>query len=353
MIEELKERVADYKARNPRAYARDVAESLGVSEAELMAVRCGEDVTALDGRYKELFETLHSLGSIKTITRNQTAVLERWGAFERVEIERAMGQVVGEEIDLRLFLRNWRSGFAVEDPSPKGVRRSLQFFDAYGESIHKVYLEDESRLDAYRDLVARHRAEAPAGPFDPVPGPVAERSDEEIDAEDLRAAWDAMRDTHEFFGLLRRFGVSRTQALRLGGLDRARPVAAISLEPALHRAAAAKLPIMIFVGNRGMIQIHSGPIHNIQRMHGWLNVLDPRFNLHVREDGIASAWVVRKPTVDGTVTSLELFDTRGESVLLMFSKRKPGAAEPPQWRDLIADLPDAPASLTPHRPEAR
>jgi putative hemin transport protein len=353
MIEDLKDRVAHYKADNPRAFARDIAESLGVSEAELMAIRCGEDVTALDGRYKELFEALHSLGSIKTITRNQTAVLERWGAFERVEIEHAMGQVVGDEIDLRLFLRNWRSGFAVEDPSPKGVRRSLQFFDAYGASIHKVYLEDESHLDAYRDLVARHRAEAPAGPFEPEPAPLAERSDRDIDAAGLCAAWDAMQNTHEFFGLLRRFGVSRTQALRLGGVDRARPVAATSLDPTLHRAAEAELPIMIFVGNRGMIQIHSGAIRNVQRMHGWLNVLDARFNLHAREDGIASAWVVRKPTVDGTVTSLELFDTRGESVLLMFSKRKPGAAEDPRWRYLVASLTAAPGTSPPDRPEAR
>jgi hypothetical protein len=46
-------------------------------------------------------------------------------------------------------------------------------------------------------------------------------------------------------------------------------------------------------------------------MGPWLNVLDPGFNLHLREDLIASAWIVRKPTADGVVSSLELFDAGG------------------------------------------
>jgi putative hemin transport protein len=103
---------------------------------------------------------------------------------------------------------------------------------------------------------------------------------------------------------------------------------------------------MIFVGNRGAIQIHTGTIHNVQRMHGWLNVLDPRCNLHVREESIASAWVVRKPTSDGIVTSFELYDAAGENVLLMFGKRKPGAVEDPRWRELVASLPAAPERTT-------
>ena len=52
----------------------------------------------------------------------------------------------------------------------------------------------------------------------------------------------------------------------------------------LEGAAAAELPVMIFVGNPGCVQIHSGPVRRIEVMGPWLNVLDPRFNLHLRED---------------------------------------------------------------------
>jgi putative hemin transport protein len=73
-------------------------------------------------------------------------------------------------------------------------------------------------------------------------------------------------------------------------------------------------------------------------MGPWLNVLDPGFNLHLREDHIASAWVVRKPTSDGLVTSLELFDAQGETIAMFFGERKPGRAELCAWRELIDEL---------------
>lgn len=332
------DRIARYRSENPRAQARDVAAALGVSEAELVASQRSQGATLLDARYQALVEALPSLGDVKTMTRNDVAVLERWGAFERVEIGGPMGQVVGEDIDLRLFLNRWRSAFAVTESGPRGTRRSIQIFDAHGTSIHKVYLEDEARVGAYRALVERHASHAPFAAPEPAPPPEPEASGDRIDVAGLQTAWDAMRDTHEFFGLLRRFGVTRTQALRLGGGQRALPVAPASFERALVAAVAAALPVMIFVGNRGMIQIHSGALQNVQTMHGWLNVLDPRFNLHVREAGLAAAWIVKKPTSDGVVTSLELYDAAGENVLLMFGKRKPGSAEDPRWRELLSTV---------------
>ena len=54
-----------------------------------------------------------------------------------------------------------------------------------------------------------------------------------------------------------------------------------------------------------------GPIKALKATGPWFNILDPRFNLHLPEDAIPSAWVVKKPTSDGTVTSLELFDAGG------------------------------------------
>ena len=96
---------------------------------------------------------------------------------------------------------------------------------------------------------------------------------------------------------------------------------------------------MVFVGNQGCIQIHTGPVVNLKRMGPWYNVLDPDFNLHLREDQIDTAWVVRKPTRDGVVTSLELFDKDGFCFAQLFGARKPGKPELQAWRDLLAALP--------------
>ena len=81
-----------------------------------------------------------------------------------------------------------------------------------------------------------------------------------------------------------------------------------------------------------------GYLRNLKRMGPWFNVLDPDFNLHLREDRIASAWVVYKPTRDGTVTSLELFDSDDFCFAQLFGARKPGKPELQGWRTIAAAL---------------
>jgi putative hemin transport protein len=106
----------------------------------------------------------------------------------------------------------------------------------------------------------------------------------------------------------------------------------------LDLAAGASTPIMVFVGNPGMLQIHSGPIQKVVSIGVWINVMDPRFNLHLRSDSVAQAWLVRKPTVDGIVTSVELFNDRGEAIAMFFGERKPGNPELTAWRALVDEL---------------
>jgi putative hemin transport protein len=237
-----------------------------------------------------------------------------------------------------LFLRHWRFGFAVRERSDHGERRSLQLFDASGQAVHKVYATAETDMAAFDALVRRFAAadQSPALVVEPAPAPDAARPDGEIDVAGLRAAWRGLQDTHDFFPLLKTYKAQRTQALRLAGRELAEPLKLSAARRALELAAERQVPIMIFVGNRGCIQIHTGLVTNLKPVGPWFNVLDPEFNLHLREDRIASAWIVRKPTVDGDVTSVELFDADGETIALLFGKRKPGLPEKPEWRDIVA-----------------
>ena len=91
---------------------------------------------------------------------------------------------------------------------------------------------------------------------------------------------------------------------------------------------------MSFVGNRGCIQIHTGPVKRLVEAHGWFNILDPAFNMHLRDQGVARAFSVRKPTDDGVVTSIELYDPAGDLTVSFFGKRKPGIPEQLPWRAL-------------------
>ena len=71
-------------------------------------------------------------------------------------------------------------------------------------------------------------------------------------------------------------------------------------------------------------------------------MLDPRFNLHLREDRVASAYVVRKPSVHGDIHALELFDAAGDIIAQVFGSRPPQGTERPDWRALVTALPKLP-----------
>ena len=164
-------------------------------------------------------------------------------------------------------------------------------------------------------------------------------ADADVNVAAFRDAWTQMQDTHEFFPLLRKFNLARTQALRLAAPRFTATLANGAAREVLQGAARTGLSIMCFVGNPGMIQIHTGPVKRIEVMGDWLNVLDASFNLHLREDRIAQTWIVRKPTADGIVTSVELFDAEGETMAMFFGERKPGKPELPGWRALVERLP--------------
>jgi putative hemin transport protein len=135
--------------------------------------------------------------------------------------------------------------------------------------------------------------------------------------------------------------MNRLGAYRVVGAPFARPVAPEAVDGVLTALAGSGVPCMIFVGNRGCIQIHSGPIHALQPMGPWQNVMDPDFNLHLRRDHIAEVWVVDKPTSRGPALSVEAFDRDGGLILQAFGYRKEreGIDHTAAWAEIVATLP--------------
>jgi putative hemin transport protein len=323
----------------------DQAAALGVSEGEWLTAHQSEaGVTRLRMPAADILRALPDLGVVMALTRNASCVHEKDGAYANIEVTGTMGLVLNHEIDLRLFLNHWAHGFAVQAPLDDGaIRHSLQFFDAAGVAIHKIFARPQTNMDAWRALVARFTA---YGPLEPVvavaPKPAnPDRPDAEIDLDGLRDGWRKLADVHDFFALLRKKGVGRRQALRLAGAPFARRIPAESVRWLLEEAAARDLPIMCFVGNQACIQIHSGPVRKVVPMGPWLNVLDPGFNLHLRADQIADAFAVWKPQTDSAVHSIELFDSEGQLICQLFGERKPGRPELVGWKQLVAEVPSA------------
>ena len=230
-----------------------------------------------------------------------------------------------------------RAVFDLRDGTPK---HSLQFFDQYGNAVHKIHLRPESNLEYFEALVEKYKHEDQQSRIDVHPRKDDRTSlpDDEIDQAGLRKAWDKLKDTHDFIFMLRDFKVGREQAFRVAGTNYAWQVDNAALSQVLERAAEASLRIMIFVNNPGCIQIHSGQVHRLKGTEDWYNVLDPDFNLHVKHKEIASTWVVKKPVDTGEVHSLECFDTEGNVLSYVFGKRHEGEHENEVWRDIITSI---------------
>lgn len=332
--------IRDYRAANPKMRERDIAAQLGISEAALVAAECGLTAIRIDGDANRFLERAAELGEVMALTRNESAVHEKIGVFENITPGRHASIVLGENIDLRIFPGAWAHGFAVTKTDGDTVRRSLQFFDKQGTAVHKIHLREASNLDAYQSIVATFKADDQSQEFvpDAAVESISEAENAVVDVGSLRDEWSKMTDTHQFHGLLRKLKLGRRQALQSIGDDFAWKLQPAAVEEMMRQSAGIELPIMCFVGNHGVIQIHSGPLANIQTMGPWLNVMDPTFHMHLRMDHLAEIWAVRKPTADGHVTSLEALDARGEMVIQFFGKRKEGFAERPEWRSIMENL---------------
>ncbi|SHM08095.1 hemin-degrading factor [Chryseobacterium polytrichastri] len=337
LVNDLKGKWDALKAENPHVRIRNAAAELGVSEAELLVTNVGEGVTVLKPEFQNILTEVEQLGKVMALTRNDECVHERKGTYLNGDFSSPHAQLfVGEDIDLRIFLNHWKFALAVVE----GDKKSLQFFGKDGLALHKIYLTKDSNEAAFDSIVEKFKAEDQnqTFEFEAVAPKAPEKADADIDAEGFKKAWTELKDTHDFFMMTRKFGVSRTQALRLAPEGYAKKIDNAKVVNVLEDASEKKLPIMVFVGNRGLIQIHTGEVKKTLWHQQWFNVMDPDFNLHLDVTKITEAWIVKKTTEDGEVTAIEVFNKEGDFIVQFFGKRKPGIPELQEWKDLVAEL---------------
>lgn len=326
------------RTENTKPRARDFAELHGITEADLVAAFVGHGVTALVADPDRLVPWIGKLGDVMALTRNDSCVHERRGHYSDYRTGAFAAMVLDPEIDLRIFPSHWVHAFAVEEAGEHGPKRSLQVFDAAGDAVHKVHLKPESLHEQFDPLIRALRNPLQAQALDlAARRPVEDAKASAEAAPALRAAWDKMTDTHQFLGLVKDHKMNRLGSYRVVGAPYVERLEPCAVTATLEGAALAAIPIMIFVGNLGCIQIHGGPVDKIVPMGPWINVMDPRFNLHLRADKIAEVYRVWKPTRTGDVYSVEAFDARGALILQIFGYRKDTPAEP--WNALTHALP--------------
>ncbi|WP_295128987.1 ChuX/HutX family heme-like substrate-binding protein [uncultured Chitinophaga sp.] len=335
----LKDKWISFKAENPKVRIRDAAQQIGTSEGALVAAFAGTCVTRLQPDFRAITKRMQEVGKVMVLTRNESCVIERKGIFEKVDVDNPhVGLVLGADIDLRMFLNKWVHGFAVNDDETAGFKTSIQVFDGQGVAVIKFYPTDATNHAAWQQLVNDFTAAEQDTTIPEAAPPKKMTYAETVDTAAFLEEWSGLKDTHDFFPLIMKHRVSRTQALEIAEGRFARKTSNEAAKQLLEQASASGLEIMIFVGNHGNIEIHTGPVNKILEIPGWINVMDPDLNIHLKMGDIAQSWIVEKPSVDGVVTSLEVFDAAGDMIIQFFGKRKPGQPELQNWRELAAKL---------------
>ena len=329
-----------FLAENPKLRARDAADAQGISEAQLVAANVGRTATRIAAHPDQIIPAAERLGEVMALTRVESCVHEKVGEYGEYHSGEHASMTLTENIDLRMFPSHWVHAFAVETPSEQGPRRSLQIFDAAGDAVHKIHLRAASNHDVWTEIVeeltlpdqadtqtveARKPVEAPKS------------RPEKLDI--LRDEWAKLTDTHQFLRLCAKLKMNRLGAYRIAGAPWVRPLAPTAADAMLQAVQDAGIEIMLFVGNRGCIQIHTGPIRTLKPMGPWQNVMDPGFNLHLRLDKVAEVWAVTKPTQRGPAVSVEAFDAEGGLIFQVFGVGKQGRDSRPEWGKIVEALP--------------
>lgn len=334
--------IRGFLADNPKMRARDAADALKISEAQLVAAGVGRGAVRIAPHPDRIIPAAERLGEVMALTRVGACVHEKVGAYGNYHPGEHAAMTLTEEIDLRMFPAHWVHAYAVEQQTEAGLppRRSLQVFDAAGDAVHKIHLRAGSHHDAWDDVVtalalddqSEGQAVEPRKPVE-----AAKSRPDKVDV--LREEWTRLTDTHQFLRLCSKLKMNRLGAYRIAGAPFVRALSPEAANTMLERVQEAGIEVMIFVGNRGCIQIHNGPIRTLKPMGPWQNVMDPGFNLHLRLDKVAEVWAVEKPTQRGPAVSVEAFDAEGGLIFQVFGLGKEGRDSRPDWGRIVAALP--------------
>lgn len=326
------------RAENDRMRDRDLASKLGLREAELVAAFAGIDATSIDPNPDTIMAAAGQLGEVMALTRNEACVHEKDGSYDEYYPGDHAAMVLGPDIDLRIFPSHWHHAFMID----RDGKKSIQVFDAAGDAIHKIYLREQSDHVAFERLKIELALPEQIQTLElspRKPDEAAKSNPAKLDI--LQKEWSRLTDTHQFLRLVSKLKMNRLGAYRIAGEPFARKLATNQVDTALHAIQAAEIDVMLFVGNRGCIQIHTGQIETLTPMGPWQNVLDPRFNLHLRLDKISEVWGVMKPTQRGDAMSLEAFDENGGLILQIFGVGKEGRDSRPAWNKILNSMESA------------
>ena len=347
---ELWQQYQALKAKIPMLFPTEGATALGVSEFELMLASPYSQY--IGDQCKAVLKQFETFGDMESIVRNELAVHEKTAPYHNLKLGEKMGLALNVGgLDLRFFMWQWQHMLAVTDTSRADKPSySIQFYNAQGAAIDKVYLRElsDENIARWQAMIQEQQqtvnnetltleAQEPLNDW-------RYKALSEEERTQLQQGWQAMTDVHQFHSLLKNLDIDRASSYRQAPEQMTQQLDISAVEAVFEQARDAKCPIMIFVGNSGLVQIQTGTVQTLKRMGDWFNILDKDhndFTLHLKDKALAQVWSVKRPTKDGIVTCIEGFDGHGVSIFSVFGQRIEGTPELEEWQQIVAKVTEA------------
>ncbi len=334
------------KANNPLLFPTEGAKALSVSEFELLL--SSPDSCYMGSNCRDVLQQLSVFNQLESIVRNEYAVHEKQGQYQNLILSETTGIMINiGGLDLRYFIDKWQHMLAITDlRNPEKPSYSIQFFDDTGNAINKIFLRDLSKnsINCWLNLINNYASSSPVeiilqSLIKPTIWQCYQLTSH--DKKSLHDKWLSMTDIHQFYHILKNLNIDRTSSYHQAPENMTVQLKQNCLLQLLEKIRDNQCPVMIFVGNTGVVQIQTGTIKHIKSIGDWLNILDNShnyFTLHVKERAISQLWCVKRPTSEGIVTCIEGFDSYGRSIFTIFGERQERKKELDIWRSITNEM---------------
>lgn len=324
-----------FQKANPHLSLQEAATQLGVSEAELLATHSGENCTCLRPEFKALLPELRQLAEVTTTTENSVLIHELNGSFGKCHFDEDHAWFCQSNLHNCYQLANWKYVYVVYEQH----RPALQFFNQYGQAVHKISPTNDRNMAAWYELITIYRTpqqrqhiwveHAPqhSSPQNPIPNPQL-----------LRQAWQQLRNAQAIPSLLQQYGGYHPHIYRALGKEYAHPVDSDVIKNLLYQLANQPIPVKISGMNDGAAQVFDGKLHTLIQTGAWLQVMGHKFKLQLRNEALGEVWYTRYLSKQGWQYSVSALDQQGQEVLAITPSCKHNSAQATRWTQTLQQL---------------
>jgi putative hemin transport protein len=306
---------------------QEIASFLNVTEVELIDSHVGvtkfESIKSfpnlarairLKPSWSKIIQDIQGFGEVMSLTRNAYAVHENLSFYKHASSNDDIGIVSSDELAIHLMYEKWEFGYLFEECKSTVLQRSIQFFDEFGASVHKIFLLPHSH-HWYFDEMAKRWADS-----NQEPGILVQEKSDPNQPANSGALASIIEERH----------TSQQEIIEAG-----------VVQSLLGSSLELKLPLLITVQNHGVSQSHDGVLDEIRDHNDWLHLINQQFNCHLQ--------LAQMPKIcinhHDNPFLIEMFDKESFLLASIALSTKATLADRQAWEDLLEQVKASEMSL--------